>query len=645
MRRQFLSFFIGILLLGLPRTVDASHFRFGHLSWQRSAGGNPLAIDVTVVEAWRSNTSGPGSIVYTIDHSGAQFSSLGAAQIGSLTDITGEQYDIFSRTVTLTFPSNGVFTITSSETFRLIDVVNAPASNAKLQLVIDLRTTNTGTPQTTSPVILQLPINTTNLVPIPLVDPDSDPIAVRFATVVESGIPAIPEVGGNPLSVSPSGVLNWNTTGGTVGQRFAVQLAIEENHPGFTTTGKVPLEFIIELVNISTNDPPTCTGPTTTMNAEVGTPLTVSFMATDPEGGPLSVSEQQLPPGAILTPSSGTTNASPTTVELAWVPAFEHLGQSFPVSLLFTDDHGLQAGCGFTITVSSSLPLPAFDLVSVDDGGPRSPGADSLNPVISADGRFVAFESRASDIAANDSNNAIDVFVHDALSNRTFLVSRGTNNTSGSGDSFAPRFSADGKMVVFVSTADDLVTNDTNSTSDVFLRDLGTGTITLVSVSSNGWSGSGATSSPGISTNGRFVVFASAAPDLAPNDANNNTDIFWRDLNNNITTLISANTNGQAGNFISFDPAISPSGDRVAFVSQATDLVGLPDNNAQTDVYFREVFTGSILPVSQNIARSAMGNGGSSTPLFDRSGNNVLFVSIATDLAASDSNGEQDIFL
>lgn len=703
MRRRFLSFLICVLLIGLPRSLDASHFRFGHLSWQRSASGNPLEIDVTVVEAWRSGTSGPGSFLYTLDHSGATFSSIGATQIGSLTDITGEQYEIFSKTLTFTFPSNGVYTITSSETFRLIDVINAPASNAKLQLVLDLRPTNTGTPQTTSPVILQLPINTTNVVPIPLIDPDSDPIAVRFATVVESGIPAIPEVGGNQLSVSQTGVLNWDTTGGAIGQRFAVQLAIEENHPGFTTTGRVPLEFIIELVNISTNDPPTCTGPTNTMSAEVGTPLTVSFMATDPEGGPLSVSGQQLPPGATLSPASGTTNASPSTVQLTWVPAIEHLGQTFPVSILFTDDHGLQAGCGFTISVSSILPLPGFDLVSVNSAGAgsgggnsvnpaissgarfvvfasdapnlvtndfnakkdvfrrdrgtgetvllsvnqlgRSANTDSANPVISANGRFVAFESRASDIVANDNNGAIDVFVYDASSNAAFLVSTSTNGVSGSGDSFAPRFSADGNLVVFVSTADNLTANDTNGTGDVFVRNLTTGVTTLVSVSTNGQSGAGASSSPSISTNGRFVVFASAAPDLAANDANNNTDVFWRDLNSGMTALVSVNTNGQSGNFISFDPTINPAGTGVAFVSQATDLVPLMDNNIQTDVYFRDVFNAVTLPVSRNHTGAAMGNAGSSTPIFDRSGSNVLFVSIATDLATSDNNGEQDVFL
>ena len=110
MRRRFLSFIICILL-GLPHVLDASHFRFGHLSWQRSGSGNPLEIDVTVVEAWRSNTFGPGSIAYTVDHSGATFSTVNATQIGSLTVITGEQYDIFSKTVTFTFPSNGVYTI------------------------------------------------------------------------------------------------------------------------------------------------------------------------------------------------------------------------------------------------------------------------------------------------------------------------------------------------------------------------------------------------------------------------------------------------------------------------------------------------------------------------------------------------------
>lgn len=96
---------------------------------------------------------------------------------------------------------------------------------------------------------------------------------------------------------------------------------------------------------------------------------------------------------------------------------------------------------------------------------------------------------------------------------------------------------------------------------------------------------------------------------------------------------------------MSFNPAISPDGSRVAFVSQATDLVSLTDGNQQTDVYLRDINANSTFAISWNSTGTAMGNAGSSTPIFSADGENVLFISIATDLASGDSNGKQDIFL
>lgn len=691
------------LLVLSQATIQASHFRFGHLSWQRASGNtDSLVVEVTVVEAWRKDTSGPGSIVYTIDQDGTTFSSLGAAVIGTLTDIAGDEYEIYSRTITHTFPTNGVYTITSSQTFRLVDLVNAPATPVTLQLTLDLRPSNTGTPLTVNPVILQLPVNTSNSVAIPLVDPDSDPISVRFATAAESGIATIPSVGGNQMSVTPTGSLVWDTTGGTVGQRFAVQLAIDENHPGFTTSGRVPLEFMVELVNVATNQPPTCNGPSGNLSAQVGTPFSVAFSGTDPEGRPLALNGQQLPPGAILSPVSGSTNASPSTVQLQWVPKLEHLGQSFPVTVVFTDDGGLQASCGFAVTVSSILPLPAFDLVSVgatgsgngasvnpvisraaryvafasdatslvanDSNGKRdvflrdrgltntllvsataggtSGNGNSRSPVISADGRFVAFESDASDLVSGDNNGKIDVFIYDSLSNRTALVSvNASGSGSGAGHSFAPQFSADGRTIAFVSTADDLTGNDTNRTGDVFVRQLDSGTTVLVSANATGQSGQGASASPMVSTNGRYVAFASSAPDLVSGDTNNLSDIFRRDLVNNETRMVSVNQAGGPGNRVSFNPVISPAGDRVAFVSQATDLVALTDSNQQTDVFLRDLDVNITVAVSRNSAGTATANLGSSSPVFSQNGRALVFISIGTDLVATDTNGKQDVFL
>jgi len=695
------------LLAGLlcASRLEGSHFRFGHLSWQRAGGdANSLTVEITAVEAWRKETSGPESLTYTIDHDGTTFSSQGATLIGTLTDLAGDEYEVYSRTFTHTFPSNGIYTVTSSQTFRLVDLVNAPATPVTLKLTLDLRDTNRGMPLTTSPIILQLPVDTTNSVAIPLQDPDGDPITVRFATAAESGIATLPSVGGNQMTVTPAGVIEWNTTGGAVGQRFAVQLAVEENHPGFTTTGVAPLEFMVELVEVATNQPPICSGPSGALNAQVGTPFGVAVSGSDPEGRPLRVAAQQLPPGAVLTPANGSTNSSPASVQLQWVPGLNDLGKSYPVTLVFTDEGGLQASCGFTIQVSSILPLPNFDLSSVATGGAGSGNGGSFNPVISRsaryvafaseasnlagndqngvmdvflrdrgltntvlisstpsgasgngpsrnpvisrDGRFVAFESDASDLAAGDANGLTDVFIYDALSNRVELVSVNAAGTgSGNGISFAPRFSADGRVVAFVSTASDLAANDGNGTADVFVRRLDSATTVLVSVNSSGQSGAGASSSPVISTNGRFVAFASAANDLVAGDTNGAVDVFWRDLTLGETRLVSVNPAGGPANGLSYNPVISGDGFRVAFVSAATDLVSLPDTNQQSDVFLRDLSIDATAAVSRNAAGSAMGNAGSSTPVFSPDGKGVLFVSVASDLVAGDANGAQDVFL
>lgn len=662
-------------------------------------------VEITVVEAWRAGTFGVGDIAYTFDYNNESFTTAGGSQIGTLTDITGEQYELHRRIITHTFPSNGVYTVSSAPTFRLGTLVNAPVSQATLKLVLDIRPGNTGTPSTLSPVILQLPIDTTNSVAIPLVDPDGDPFSVRMASIAESGIPNIATIGTNQLTVTTNGVLNWNTTGGAVSNRYAVQLAIEENHPGFATTGQVPLEFIIELISVAANERPNCTGPIGAQTAGVGTPFQATVSASDPEGQPLTVTAQQLPPGAVINPADGSSINSGSNVDIEWVPSEQQLGQSFSVVLVFTDNGGLQTNCSFTVSVSSQLPLPTFglitpnvdtnstaagasanpaisefgryvvfssaaaDLVSGDANGKldvfrrdrargitelisvTSTGAsgsgDSVNPVVSPDGRFVAFQSQAANLVAGDSNGRLDVFVRDTLRGQTLLVSaRENTTTSGSGYSFAPVF-AGSSNVVFTSTADDLTANDTNGTSDVFVRDLTAGTTTLVSVNTNGTSGNGPSSSPVVSTNGRYIAFNSGASDLATNDNNNSTDVFVRDLLNPRCTAVSVNSAGATGNGVSLDPAIALNRDLVlvAFASQATDLVTTPDTNQRLDVFVREISTGTNLLVSHNQTKTATGNKGSSTPVFSPDGKGLLFVSTATDLTANDANAKQDIFL
>src|SRR5258708_1324057 len=136
-------------------------------------------------------------------------------------------------------------------------------------------------------------------------------------------------------------------------------------------------------------------------------------------------------------------------------------------------------------------------------------------------------------------------------------------------DCHNPGVSADGRFVVFVSAADNLVTNDHNGVFDVFVRDRQLGKTVLVSVNASGTSsGNGASQSPTISSNGQFVVFESSASDLVPNDTNNAADVFLRDLTAGTTTLISVSTNGvSSGNLESAAPIITPDGRFVLFAS------------------------------------------------------------------------------
>jgi Tol biopolymer transport system component len=211
---------------------------------------------------------------------------------------------------------------------------------------------------------------------------------------------------------------------------------------------------------------------------------------------------------------------------------------------------------------------------------------------ISGDGRFVVFSSGETNfVSTPDTNSAVDVFVRDLQMRTTTLVSTNSSGTAtGNAGSRDAIISADGRFVAFSSTAGDLVPNDANGQSDVFIRDLQTGTTTLASANRLGTdSGNGASTSPVLSDDGRFVTFSSSASDLVENDTNGQEDIFVRDLQTGKTTLVSVNRAGtNSGNATSSAPVISANGNFVAFSSAANDLV-TTDTNGQSDVFVRPV--------------------------------------------------------
>ncbi len=289
--------------------------------------------------------------------------------------------------------------------------------------------------------------------------------------------------------------------------------------------------------------------------------------------------------------------------------------------------------------------LGTTTLVSVNRNGTDSANGYSRKQVISADGRFVAFESNADDLVAMDGNGDFDVFVRDLQSGITSLVSINRDGTdSATGYSTAPKISADGRFVVFQSDADDLVDGDSNGDWDVFVRDLQRATTTLVSINRDGTgSGTGYSGSPMISADGRSVVFVSSAGDLVDNDLNGSADVFVRDLESGTTTLVSVNRYGAySGAGYSAFPAISSDGRFVAFFSNAGNLVDEATSGIG-NVFVRDLQRETTSLVSIN--RDGTGTGYSRSPAISADGRFVTFASDADNLVDTDSNGMWDVFV
>jgi hypothetical protein len=282
-------------------------------------------------------------------------------------------------------------------------------------------------------------------------------------------------------------------------------------------------------------------------------------------------------------------------------------------------------------------------------------GTSVLTPSlsISGDGRFVVFSSDATDLALSDTNGREDIFVRDMQNGSTSLATINAAGTaSANGVSFFPAIAADGSTISFRSTASDLVANDTNATTDVFVRRLSTGVTSLVSVNAAGTgSGNGASMANTINDDGRYVAFTSSAGNLVANDSNgtSRSDVFLRDLQAGTTTLISVTPDGAgSGNENSSVPIVSTAGNLVVFASSSTNLVSLPDNNAAQDVFVRDVQAGTTSLISVNRLGSAAGAGRSALlgrPGISSNGNIVVFISEAPDIVNNDPNGSTDVFV
>jgi Tol biopolymer transport system component len=281
--------------------------------------------------------------------------------------------------------------------------------------------------------------------------------------------------------------------------------------------------------------------------------------------------------------------------------------------------------------------------VSVDSNGVEG-NNESHVATPSGDGRFIAFSSRATNLVAGDTNANLDVFVRDRLSGTTERVSVSTGGVQGSGASYLPSISPDGRFVAFASGAPNLVAGDTNGQGDIFVRDRLSGTTELVSVASGGAQANNSCSNPSISADGRFVAFESDASNLVANDTNGWTDVFVRDRLNGTTERVSVSSGGLQGDNFSKSASVSANGRFVAFESASSTFVAGDSPGGSYDIFVRDLQLGTTERVSVGLA-GAEALGDSHLPRISADGRYVCFASEAANIVTGDTNLCADIFV
>lgn len=278
----------------------------------------------------------------------------------------------------------------------------------------------------------------------------------------------------------------------------------------------------------------------------------------------------------------------------------------------------------------------------------------SVRPSLSAGGRYIAFDSGATNLHPDDADGTADVFVRDWRAHKTILVSRATgqDGDKGNRDSVVPSISADGRFIALQSDATNLHPDDVDPTADVFVRDVQTHETILVSRATgpDGDNGNRLSGSPSISADGRFIAFFSFASNLHPDDTDDVGDVFVRDRHTDETILVSRATgpDGEKGDSFSGFPSISADGRYVAYRSDATNLH--PDDAdggvVGSDVFVRDLQTHETILVSRATGPDGnKGNGASLAPSISAEDRYIAFESVATNLHPDDTDDAHDVFV
>ncbi len=320
---------------------------------------------------------------------------------------------------------------------------------------------------------------------------------------------------------------------------------------------------------------------------------------------------------------------------------------AYSLSLNATNPEGLShAGENTSALIITNPPSQPLQLVSQSSTGSQGNAGSNIAPsAVSADGRYVVFNSSATNLA---SNSYPGVFLRDKQSGTTTLVSVSSGNVPADNSSGAGSISADGHYAIFWSDADNLASGTIPGYASIYVRDLQQGLTEREDVASDGTGANGSSSSPAISADGRFVVFESNSTNLAPGTSGNN-QIYRRDRNTGQIILVSLGIDGSPANQLAYDPSVSADGRFTAYYSEATNLV--PQNTGGiTEIYVYDAATSQTILASSAADGTPAGQWVSSdyySPALSADGHFVAFSSNATNLIAGaiDSNGDRRLFL
>jgi Tol biopolymer transport system component len=368
------------------------------------------------------------------------------------------------------------------------------------------------------------------------------------------------------------------------------------------------------------NDPPIAADDY--VATDPGAPLTIDVVANDvdPEGDAFQIDAFDQPAHGTVDQVGGKLVYTPSTDEaFTGIDVFHYT---------VSDVHGAASTAQVHVGVGEFPPgAPAESLlrIAVD------PGDRDDAPSLSGDGRYVAFSS-FQPLTDDDHNGAGDVYVYDRGIRKLTRVSVASDGTEGNGTSMHPQISGNGRYVVFESSATNLVSDDGNGVGDVFRHDLQTGATIRISVATGGGEANGPSSHPVISDDGQSIAYTSNAFNLVSGDANGASDVFLCDLAHGpiLTTRVSVSVAGGDGDFASSQPAISGDGRVISFTSSATNMI-IGDTNNASDVFVRDRSSGGTLLASASTA-GQLGDRFSNSSAISRDGRFVSFVSQATNL-------------